>query len=53
MSGSRALSAFLVELGAPMMVASTMVPVLTLMPRACSSLPVDSTLQVSQIANQI
>ena len=39
MSGSRALSAFLVELGAPMMVASTMVPVLTWMPRACNSLP--------------
>ena len=34
MSGSRALSAFLVELGAAMMVASTMVPVLTLKPRS-------------------
>jgi hypothetical protein len=38
-SGSRALSAFLVELGAPMMVASTMVPVLILKPRACNCLP--------------
>src|SRR5512133_1671960 len=38
-SGSRALSAFLVELGALMMVASTMVPVLTLKPRSCNSCP--------------
>lgn len=29
----------MVELGAPMMVASTMVPVLTFTPRACNSLP--------------
>jgi hypothetical protein len=33
------LSAFLVELGAPMIVASTIVPVPTFKPRACSTSP--------------
>ena len=39
MSWSHALSAFLVELGAAMMVASTMVPVLTFKPRFCKCWP--------------
>jgi len=38
-SGSRSLRSFLVELGAPMIVASTIVPAPTFNPCACSTTP--------------